>query len=108
MALRWVGGGVVVVAGAGAAKTVNDIGAENVKRSMSYNKVAIPGFIAYKYCDWRTSQDRTKYQDFLGVKKFTPEERNAAFAELDKKWSQVAIDKIHELKAATPSGDLPV
>ena len=55
---------------------------------MSYNKVAIPGFIAYKYTDWKTKPER-------GV---SPGERNAAFAELDKEWASKALEKIYELR----------
>mmetsp|Transcript_61199 Transcript_61199/g.167794 ORF Transcript_61199/g.167794 Transcript_61199/m.167794 type:complete len:569 (+) Transcript_61199:296-2002(+) len=86
--LRAIGGAATVGGAAASYVAVDTFGYDNLKRSMSYNQVAIPGFVAYKYTDWKTKPER-------GV---SPEERNAAFAKLDEEWAGKALEKIYELR----------
>lgn len=87
--LRAAAASTLVGCGAGTYYISEQVGGwDNLARSMSYNTLAVPGFIAYKYTDWRTKPER-------GV---SLEDRNAAFLELDRKYSKLALEKVNELK----------
>jgi aarF domain-containing kinase len=78
-----LGAGAAIAGGSGLV--VNEVGIDNVKRSYSYNQIAIPGFIQYKYCDWKTE----------GLPK---QERDAEFAKLHEIYSSLAVEKTKELR----------
>ena len=61
------------------------LGRENFDRSMSFYRVAIPGYAIYKWTDWRT-------------KSMPQKGRDARFEELHEKWASAALAKIVELR----------
>jgi predicted unusual protein kinase regulating ubiquinone biosynthesis (AarF/ABC1/UbiB family) len=61
------------------------IGRDNFDRTISFYRVAAPGYIIYRITDYSTRSS-------------PPEERSAKFAELHKVWAPRALDKILELR----------
>lgn len=77
--------GTVSITTAGILAIREYVGEDNFDRSLSFYRVAAPGYLIYKATD-------------LSTRSLPPSERTAKFEELHKVWAPRALDKILELR----------
>lgn len=86
----------------------NSLGSDNFDRSVSFYRVAIPGYIIYKATDWLTRSCTLEVLSTSTIKMnskvvvvaltFVVQEREVRFAALHAEWAPRALAKILELR----------